>query len=244
MRCVRRTFEQLREELVLGADRRLRLGSTPVAVVYLRAGYVPEDYAGDADWAVRERVERGDAFKCPSVAYQLAGAKKVQQDLAAPGVAERFLAGQPERAALVRSFFAGLWGLEDLGEPGAAAAVADAVARPEAYVLKPQREGGGHNLYGAALRDRLLQAGPGLGAYVLMQRIQPPQHTAVLVRDGTARLAATLSELGIYSTLVRRGDVVLHNAGAGHLVRTKTAESDEGGVAAGYGVLDSPMLVD
>lgn len=57
-------------------------------------------------------------------------------------------------AALLREFFAGLWSLDprDLAADagGAAAAVRDAIARPEAYVLKPQREGGGNNLYGEA----------------------------------------------------------------------------------------------
>lgn len=63
-----------------------------------------------------------------------------------------------------------------------------------------------------------------------------------MVRNGQAVEADTLSELGIYSTLVRRGDTVLLNEEAGHLVRTKAATSDEGGVAAGFAVLDSPML--
>ena len=64
-----------------------------------------------------------------------------------------------------------------------------------------------------------------------------------MVRNGQATLADTLSELGIYSTLVRRGSRVLRNEEAGHLVRTKAASSNEGGVAAGYAVLDSPLLV-
>ncbi len=100
------------------------------------------------------------------------GTKKVQQDLARPGVLERFVPA-PEDAALLRDSFAGLWSLDaaDLapnssssgsgssGAGGAAAgggggpltppqAVADAIARPAGYVLKPQREGGGNNLYG------------------------------------------------------------------------------------------------
>lgn len=41
-----------------------------------------------------------------------AGTKKVQQDLAAPGVVERFMGQGPEAAAL-RTFFAGLWSLDD-----------------------------------------------------------------------------------------------------------------------------------
>lgn len=51
-------------------------------------------------------LESSTAAQCPSVAYQLAGAKKVQQDLAAPGVVERFVDSQ-EEAALIRDCFAG-----------------------------------------------------------------------------------------------------------------------------------------
>lgn len=43
------------------------------------AGYTPDDYPGEEEWEARALVERSDAFKCPSVAYQLAGAKKIQQ---------------------------------------------------------------------------------------------------------------------------------------------------------------------
>ena len=35
---------------------------------------------------------------------------------------------------------------------------------------------------------------------------------------------------------------MLVNEEVGHLVRTKTSSSNEGGVAAGYAVLDSPLL--
>lgn len=54
----------------------------------------------------RELLERSTAVQCPSVAYQLAGAKKVQQDLASPATLERFLDSK-EDIALARSCFAG-----------------------------------------------------------------------------------------------------------------------------------------
>jgi hypothetical protein len=65
-----------------------------------------------------------------------------------------------------------------------------------------------------------------------------------MVRKGQLVQADALSEVGIYGTLVRRGPRLLLNREAGHLVRTKAATSDEGGVAAGFAVLDSPFLVD
>ena len=42
-----------------------------------------------------------------------------------------------------------------------------------------------------------------------------------MVREGQVVEADTLSELGIFGYLVRRGDKVLHNKGAGHMMRTK-----------------------
>jgi len=88
-----------------------------------------------------------------------------------------------------------------------------------------------------------LKAGDGLAAYILMQRIRPPQNSSILVRKGQAVECATLSELGVYGTYLRVGDAVRVNETVGHLVRTKTATSNEGGVAAGFACLDSPCLV-
>ena len=66
----------------------------------------------------------------------------------------------------------------------------------------------------------------------------------MLLREGQVLEVDSLSELGVYGTFVRRGDLVIVNSSAGHLVRTKAATSDEGGVAAGFAVLDSPYLTD
>jgi len=57
-------------------------------------------------------IERSAAAKCPTAAYQLAGSKKVQQQLAAPGEVERFV-GEADGKAL-RQLFAGEW--RELGD--------------------------------------------------------------------------------------------------------------------------------
>ena len=54
----------------------------------------------------RQMMEESTAVQCPSVAYQLAGAKKVQQDIASPEILERFLESH-EDIELARSCFAG-----------------------------------------------------------------------------------------------------------------------------------------
>ena len=56
------------------------------------------------EWQARELIERSDAARCPTVGYQLAGAKKVQQDLARPGVLERFTDSQRVRGFRVWGF--------------------------------------------------------------------------------------------------------------------------------------------
>ena len=51
--------------------------------------------------------------------------------------------------------------------------LSQANTQPDDFVLKPQREGGGNNLYGEALQRRIADP-KGLAAYILMQRIRPP----------------------------------------------------------------------
>jgi glutathione synthase len=42
------------------------------------------------EWMARLLLEKSSAVKCPSISYHLAGAKKIQQELAKPGVLERY----------------------------------------------------------------------------------------------------------------------------------------------------------
>lgn len=138
-----------------------------ISVVYYRAAYTPDDYHTAADWQTRTRLESSTAIMCPGYALQLAGSKKVQQVLATPGVLEYFLptaaangaaavspsakGGKVYSAAEVaelRESFMGLWPLGDGSALGAEGSqrVRDS-AGGEGYVLKPQREGGGNNIY-------------------------------------------------------------------------------------------------
>lgn len=41
------------------------------------------------EWSARLKIERSYAIKCPTIAYQLIGLKKIQQVLAEPKVLER-----------------------------------------------------------------------------------------------------------------------------------------------------------
>lgn len=80
------------------------------------------------------------AIKCPTIAYQLVGTKKVQQVLAAPGQLERFVK-DPAVAAQLRDSFTGLYPLD--GSLEGIAAYEAALVNSDELVMKPQREGGG-----------------------------------------------------------------------------------------------------
>jgi glutathione synthase len=239
----------------------LKVGQKEIAVVYYRAGYAPTDYPdGDdgVEWQARLRLEQSRAAKCPSLGYHLAGTKKVQQELARPGVLERFFP-KPEEQDMVeqmRSCFAGLYSMGDDATPEDLAATQKVLDGQQAlYVLKPQREGGGYNFYGDELANKLrentsldsdgnLLLGKTLAEFILMQRLFPPQQRAILLRGGRVEGSGdTISELGCYGTLVvdASGEVV-HNEYAGFLLRTKFANIDEGGVASGFATLSSPYL--
>lgn len=165
----------------------------------------------------------------------------MQQVLCLPGMVERFV--DNETAAHLRTSFAGLWAI-DASEADAESHIEQAIKEPSKYVLKPQREGGGNNLWGDEMVSMLkTMSREARSAYILMQRIEPASLTAVLMRSGVYSVAAAHSELGIYATMLSDGKQVKLNECAGHLLRTKEVGVNEGGVAAGYACLDSPLLI-
>ncbi|XP_051121389.1 glutathione synthetase, chloroplastic isoform X2 [Andrographis paniculata] len=241
VRSIRKTLAEIDAEGELLADGTLVVDGEAIAVVYFRAGYAPTDYPSDSEWSARLLIEKSCAIKCPSIGYHLAGTKKIQQELAKPNQLERFLENKDD-IAKVRKCFAGLWSLDD------SSIVKDAIERPGLYVMKPQREGGGNNIYGDDVRvalQKMTKEGSEEedAAYILMQRIFPTISPAILMRQGISHNEHVVSELGIYSTYLRNKTKVIVNNQSGYLMRTKVSSSDEGGVAAGFAVLDSIYLL-
>jgi hypothetical protein len=102
IKTVRHTFAELEELAQIDPESKRLLLPSPlqpdaepleVAVIYYRSAYTPTDYPSATEWETRLLLERSQAIKCPSMALQLAGAKKIQQVLAEPGVLEDFLLG-------------------------------------------------------------------------------------------------------------------------------------------------------
>ncbi|KAK4106562.1 glutathione synthase [Parathielavia hyrcaniae] len=226
-----------------------------VAVAYLRAGYGPADYPSPATWEARYQLERSAAIACPSVLTQLAGMKKVQQVLATPDAVasggqsalRRFVPddNEPAYAALWKTFT----NIYPLDATAAGLEARRLATDPEAckrYVMKPQREGGGNNFYRTAIPQRLGEIPKEhWGSYILMELITPPPVVNTILRNGKLEHGGVICELGIYGTCLwdQATGEVLRNEGAGYLLRTKGDKSEEGGVAAGYGCMDSCRLV-
>lgn len=91
-----------------------------------------------------------------------------------------------------------------------------------------------------------------------MELIKPPALRNSIFRNGEVKSGEVIGELGVYGVCLWRNGKgesqgvnvgmskgeVLENWEAGYLLRTKGRESEEGGVAAGFGAVDSVCLVD
>jgi glutathione synthase len=154
----------------------------------------------------------------------------------------------------------GMWGL-DASENSATSDPNVAAKSEESYgvrkaremahslVLKPQREGGGNNVYKSSI-PLFLDTLPTeeRQAWIAMELIVPPEGTGnYLVRAGGGDQSTVktevVSELGIFGWSLF-GESNTKEAEVGWLLRTKGKDSDEGGVATGFSVLDSLLLID
>lgn len=242
IRILRRTLRDFGENGSI-CDQALYIEGHEVAVVYFRDGYMPHQYPLDIDWEARLMLELSRAIKCPSIHYQLVGTKKVQQELAKPDVLKRFIKDSDVEAA-IWGIFTGLYSLDESEIENVH--VKTAIDNPQKFVLKPQREGGGNNLYGDDVKE-VLQAckNPNeLSAYILMDRIVPPTTKNYLIKPGSrAQLVDVVSELGIFGIILGSESEIMVNEEVGHLLRTKQAASNEGGVVAGFAALDGMYLI-
>ncbi|CCU81480.1 unnamed protein product [Blumeria hordei] len=226
-----------------------------VAVVYLRAGYDISHYPNEVDWDARYQLERSNAIKCPSILTQLAGTKKVQQVLATPApssttpsILEKFFS-QEDRECIsmkLQETFAEIFPLDNSPAGLKARNLATDPELCKNYVLKPQREGGGHNIYRSAIPP-FLKSLPEekWKAFILMEIITQPTVYNHILRNGEIYSGGVICELGIYGVCLwdNATKKTIFNEQADYLLRTKGDQSEEGGIAAGFGCLDSCHLI-
>lgn len=234
---IRKTLTELATDASLSSDGFLFIdGYIPVSVVYYRSGYGPNDYPSDEEWKARKKLEVSKSINCPSIGYQLAGTKKVQQMLADPKHLNPLVNNEDIANNLLETFT----GIYALSDPDHTQYIKDAINNPGNYVLKPQREGGGNLIFGEKMVQLLRDERKSKSQqYILMRRICPKGTPTIFVKDGNATESVGVSELGIFGTFIGHSQTVFLNETAGYLLRTKNEGAEDGGVASGVAVLDS-----
>jgi len=241
---------------ILQAAKRLHLdekdfslyadGNKRVALIHQAYGYMLDHFPTEKEWKMRLDMERSSAIISPNMRVQLSSSKKVQQMLAQPGVLERFIPNaDAEMLKVIRHTQMGLWGLDSHSKE-VEAAVQDAIRVPERYVLKSQLEAGKGNFFDEEIREKLsTMSDEERGAHILMQKINPVVMQNYMLRPNkAAEREDIVSECSIYGSLLGnlKSGKVTHNTVDGHLVRSKPAYENQGGVCAGTGVIDSVLL--
>ena len=115
--------------------------------------------------------------------------------------------------------------------------------KPEDYVVKPQKEGGGNNYYGKEMLE-ILNKTEIIDTSIIMGKINPPQNDTYILREGKLTKEKCVTEYGIYGIILSDETSVHLNKSAGYLSRTKNASSQEGGVVMGYSAIDTPYLIE
>ncbi len=240
VRVVRATLAEVHQKGKL-KNGDLWVGPQRIGVVYFRAGYAPGDLPDEDSRSARRMLEASSAVLVPEASMQLAGTKKIQQVLADSSILSEFV---PESVAdQLKAYFAMMFGLEEEveGRPAREFLAENA----EQFVLKPQREGGGNNVYGAEIRDFLTSLPTSEDrAWIAMKRIEAETAESLLVVQEQAQSHQSISELGIFGLLRAQSDDLRINMPVGHLVRTKASNVNEGGVVAGYACLNSLISTD
>ena len=240
VRVVRATLAEVHQKGKL-KNGDLWVGPQRIGIVYFRAGYAPGDLPDEDSRSARRMLEASSAVLVPEASMQLAGTKKIQQVLADYSILSEFV---PESVAdQLKAYFAMMFGLEEEveGRPAREFLAENA----EQFVLKPQREGGGNNVYGAEIRDFLTSLPTSEDrAWIAMKRIEAETAESLLVVQEQAQSHQSISELGIFGLLRAQSDDLRINMPVGHLVRTKASNVNEGGVVAGYACLNSLISTD
>lgn len=87
----------------------------------------------------------------------------------------------------------------------------NAISNPKKYVLKPQREGGGNNIYNEDIKSHFesMKNSKERTAWILMDRFYPPVQNNYIVRvhnepfeDNQLHFSDVVSELGVYGVII------------------------------------------
>lgn len=210
----------------------------PVHLLYFRTGYNMADYPSPGLLTLRLQLEQFDLLLCPTLSQQLVGSKWLQLKLS------QYLQQPARHAEFAAQFGFSLTETQQLAALTVPMAAVDELSETEVsariaagWWYKRQAEGGGNVARAQQASLWYQQRQPGAGD-VLMAPIDAqvrPELLDKLVRGQWQSAQGHISELGIFSL----GEAADYG---GYLLRTKAAQSLEGGVHKGFAVLDSVVL--
>lgn len=259
--CFRCIWNSVLAQTTLTDDRRLFFRPVmsgvelEVSVIYFRAGFETHEY-DDSGKETRFRLEVSRAIKCPDVLTHLTTFKIVQQALTKEGIVAKFLPNRSEDVNKLLETFMPMHLLDYSTHGLEMRRVAKDPNDAIKYVLKPNLDGGDHNIYRSDIPPFLADVPEEeWHNYILMRLIEPPATTGTLMLNDGVYEGEVISELGIVATIIWRkrasgGKIltpsldILMNKAAGWTFKTKPKTVNEMSVAKGYGCFDSPELVD
>ncbi|KAI3410498.1 hypothetical protein GPALN_004599 [Globodera pallida] len=218
-----------------------------VAVVFDRLGGAVTKEEMDLNFV----IDHSTAIKTPPYIFALSHTKRMQQVFTKPGMVEKFFNNPEEEhmAEAIRKVQTKGWAIgkdEDLTED----IIKKATENPHRYVLK--NNGCSSNAADMFFNEDILKklktmAPADRDFYYLTEKLRPMVIKNHFVRPNmapTLNLDAT-PELGIFGCLLGNMETgkVSYFSRTGHMMKSKLANVDEGGVWKGFSVYDSPYLV-
>ncbi|KAF9764550.1 Glutathione synthetase [Nosema granulosis] len=163
---------------------------------------------------IRKKIEDSDAISLPSAEFQIVNSKAFQKILADENTLQRYTDDPKE---ILRHF-------------GEFKDVSEDTVPQENWILKDVEEGGGH------LNKSISKSS------FLMKKFNSPSTPSKFIEDLETRMI--ISEVSIFGGLISVDGEIVYNEECGYMVRSKDANSLEGGVCIGAGGLDSLVLLE
>ena len=217
-----------------------------VGVAYFRL-CAWERCAGDHGWAVREALARAQCVEVPSAAAHLAGLKRAQVEWSRVSGLDRLKRKlSAEDKSIILQVAATQFALDKADEARQAAYLL--MDTSAAYVAKAARDGlldlphifDRHDILARCTHDN------NRGALVVQALARPrPRPSLVLGNASEAIVRSSVPELGIFAVALHSGTLeLLPPTIVGHLLRSKHADTKDGGLCRGNAMVDSPLIFD
>eukprot|EP01083_Nonionella_stella_P182041 653876_1 len=259
---VHRVKSMFRTYAEIGANGRIEEGSHDlimdgqrrVSFVYCRGGSKRKEWndTNEMDWKGRELIEFCSAICDANIAYTLINTKFMQTIYSEKEVLLKYL--DEDEAEFVHLHFVENHNFDERFESKERIEqiLNDAKINYDHYVMKPSGDGGGHCVFGEEIVDLIEKLSKKenkesiqLEGWILMEKIKNCTAQSIHIRQNKWSHRESVHEIGIYSHYLcdaATGDLVLINECIGDLIKTRNANANEAGIAAGYGVLDSMVL--